>query len=358
MSDRDKKLLLGAAAVIILILAYRFGFTNFNDKAAELETSVNALKAEYNTLHEYYKKKDFYIAGKENNEKIANEILGKFAANNTQEYQLMFLRSFETENNWISSYALPANTTKTSLVATSAKELVGNVAEVSINFKADYDNLMLFLERLNYCDKKTSINNFSVAYNKQEQTYSGSMSLMLYSITGTDRIAETVSSLGVLIRDDESIFQSSTFEPNMSKDDQTIATQIRNDNDVYVLVNPLGSTLDAVIVGLSNDTVGKNNIVASDNKKHDVTITISGSNGEYKAAYKVDSALKEATEFVAGETIDILIASSNRPDDVDLNSANINIINDSDREVNYTVINDDPDNGRIIVNVKGKVNGY
>lgn len=359
IGEREKHLLLGALAVIILLLAYRFGFTTINDKATALNEEVSSLKSEYDKLYTMYTKEKFYKSEIATNTAVFEELLTHYPANKTQEFQIMFLDSLESNSTWISVYNIAKPTTDTTSSIADSLKLTGWTKPAVITFSATYDDVMRFLYNVNNNQYKTLIENISLTYNATDGTITGTANINTYAVVGDGRKPEVVNTTGVLIgRDNVSLFSSDTFSPNMSINDETTVTKIRNDNDLYVLVNPWGSSLDNVIVGLSKDNTGSTSISANGNTTHNVTITISGANGLYKASYKVGEQSVQATDFAAGETIDILLSSAARPDDVDLVGANVTIVNNSDKKVNFTVINDDKTKSRVKVEKSGDVVAY
>lgn len=361
ISERDKILLVAGLAIVLVLCAFKFGFQNLTNKADKVNDEVRELQNEYDKLYDMYTKEKTYKKLIVEYNELSDKVVARYPANSTQEYQIMFLKSLESKENWINTYTIPTAMTTTTLVPSTkeAPAMIGNSGSVSIGFKSTYSAALEFIKNVNFNDDKTMINSMTIKFNEQDKTIDGSAVLSVFAITGANRKPEAVNIPNALIGKTETgIFESDTFTPEMSLKDQTNADRIRLDNDLYVLVNPLGSSLDNVVVGFSDDTTGKSNVVANGNEKHKVTITISGSNGKYQAAFKVGAQSIQAKSFTAGDTIDILISSSLRPADVDLVSADIQIVNTSDRSVGYTVINDDLENRRIKIDRSGDVVSY
>lgn len=358
LSSRDKNLILGGIALIILVLGIKFGYMDFSDKAKTQKEKLDKVEAEYENLYNLYQHRESYQKSIEENKQIIENILKFYPANSTQEYQIMYLNSFEVSSTWIYSYNIAQPTTATKK-AIAGQQYTAIIEPAEIQVSATYGDMLEFIKKVNENQNRTKLNNVTLAYNTSDRTVSGTIKLETYSVVGGDRVPETVNTVGVLIgREDASLFESNTFTPNMGDGDQSSVTKIRNDSDIFVLVNPAGSTLDNVIVGLSKDSSGKSNLVASGSKKHEITITINGSNGSYEATYKLNDQIIQNQTFVAGDSTDILISSSARPADVDNVEAKIKIVNNSDRTVNYTVINDDKVAPRVSVDTSGNVTPY
>lgn len=358
MSSREKNLILGGLAIVILFLGIKFGLMDLNAKAEEQNSKYKKTKQQYDEYYKLYQNRADYEKKIENNKAIIEKIYSYFPANSTQEFQLMYLHSYEVQSTWIKSYSIAMPTTETKAAVAGGKTTyITKPAEIEVI--ATYGDMLEMLQKMNENEYRTKLESVSLRYNTSDKTVSGSIKLNSYAIVGDERTPETVNTPGVLIgREDASLFESPTFTPNMASSDESSVTKIRTDNDLYVLVNPLGSSLDNVIVGLSKEGNGKSNLVATGSKKHEVTITINGSAGNYSATYKLNDQIVQDKTFVAGDSTDILIASSARPADVDNVEAKVKIINNSDRVVNYTVINDDKVSPRISIETSGNVTPY
>ena len=122
-----------------------------------------------------------------------------------------------------------------------------------------------------------------------------------------------------------------------------------------MMVSAFSSDNDSVVVGLANDALGKTIASSSSNSVESVTITVSGKSGDYKVSYKVGSTTYpvenyfEGASFNAGNTIDLLIMSSQKNSAEDKAGAKINLINNTDKDLNVKIINDDADSPRVTI---------
>ncbi len=358
LSDRDKSLILGAIAFLILVVGIKFGYMNFSDKATTQKEKRDKVKSEYTNLYNLYQNREVYKKNIENYKAEIEKIYTLYPANATQEFQIMYLNSFEVSSTWIFKYNIAIPTTETRK-AMASNTVAAITKPANITFSATYGDVLEFIRQINESQYRTKINTVNLSFNTMERLITGDMTLETYAIVGGDREPESVNTAAVLIgREDASLFESNTFTPNMSRDDENSVTKIRNDNDVYVLVNPMGSTLDNVIVGLSKDNTGKSNLVASGSGDHKITITLSGSEGNYEVSYKLNDQIVQNKSFYAGDSLDILISSSARPADVDNVNVKVSIVNNTDKDVSYAVINDDKVAPRVSVTSSGRVTPY
>ena len=91
-----------------------------------------------------------------------------------------------------------------------------------------------------------------------------------------------------------------------------------------------------------------------ENKLQKVAIEFEGTDGEYTAYYSVgkEKTVKEGIPFTADGQIGFEILSSERADDKDKVSVQVDIVNNTDTIVYLSVQNDDEENPR--VTIKGK----
>ena len=94
--------------------------------------------------------------------------------------------------------------------------------------------------------------------------------------------------------------------------------------------------------------------VNDENKLQKAAIEFEGTNGEYTAYYSVgkEKTVKEGIPFIADGQIGFEILSSERADDKDKVSVQVDIVNNTDTIVYLSVQNDDEENPR--VTIKGK----
>ncbi len=355
--EKEKQLLLGFIAFVLIALSVKFAWMDlFNDKSNALKEEIKPLESEVKILREYDKKSVSYKKEISAFTAKSNAIVAKYAANNTQEYLLLFLRDLETENNWINVYNLPQDPTNQSIKTMDSKILTAVVEPTTIEFVASYGDAKQFIRAVNENVKKCGFSNISLNYDDQTKLLKGKALFNFYSIVGGDRVPEQANIFSVLYgKGQDGLFTSSTFSPDITTTGMSNIDRIRTDSDFFVLVNPYGSSLDSVIAGFTSDKTGNSLISGNGNKEHTVVIKVSGSNNDYSIEYQVDEKKQAATKFVAGDTIDILLSSSVRVDDVDKVTCKVRVENTSDRTVNVGRINDDMNNARIFFEHSGDV---
>ena len=374
MSDRDKKLLIGL--LIVAILGGSWWLSGKIKKENETyRTEYEELKVRYNDLETKNAYRATYQKDTETNTTLFNKVMSDFNTSLSQEQTLLFLTAVEKNTGvWLSQTSLGT----VSQVYTFGKlgssnpskrgqkvydtDNVGITTTSNVSYQCTYEQLKDVLTYLRENGKKVTINSMSYSYVATTDTVSGTMSLTFYSIAGSDRPPMNTDIKDVFVGT-ENIFNSSTFVPGGAE--ASYKDMILTNYDLYLIVNRTGADKDSVICGQAGDMT--NQTVASSNSGgiENVTIKITGTEGNYKVSYQVGNSqypaenYAEGAPFICGNAIDLLIISSERGIENDTSEINLFIKNESDIAVNAAIINDDVESSRInINNVEGAVTFY
>lgn len=374
ISDRDKKLLIILLSVAIIAASY-FGFTKLNEKNAVLEGEVKALKERHIDLVTKNANKHNYESDTIENTAAFNKVFADFKTSISQEQTLLFLAEVEKNTGvWLKQQSLD-NTSQiyqfgrigSSNPAKSGQNVyttdnVGLSTNSNVSYECTYEQLKTVLTYLRENGKKVTINNMSYSYAASTDMVSGTMSLTLYAIQGSERPALDVDIKDVFVGTDN-IFASDTFAGSGAE--TTYRDKIIADYDLYLIVNRTGADKDAVICGQSGDTTNQTVISSNSGGIENVTIKITGREGDYKISYQVGTMQYPAENFdagapfICGNSIELLIMSSERGGNTDSSEISLRILNESDLVVNGAVVNDDPALTRINLDeTKGAVTFY
>ncbi|MEE1516397.1 MAG: hypothetical protein UF228_02230 [Lachnospiraceae bacterium] len=374
MSDRDKKLLIGLLIVAILGGSWWLS-GKIKTENETYKTELSELKVRYNDLEAKNAYRATYQKDTETNTTLFNKVMSDFNTSLSQEQTLLFLTAVEKHTGvWLGQTSLgtvsqvyafgklgSSNPSKSGQKVYDTDN-VGITTTSNVSYQCTYDQLKDVLTYLREQGKKVTINNMSYSYAAATDMVSGTMSLTFYSIAGSDRPPMNTDIKDVFVGT-ENIFNSSTFVPGGAE--SSYKDMILTNYDLYLIVNRTGADKDSVICGQSGDIT--NQTVASSNSGgiENVTIKITGTEGDYKVSYQVGNSqypvenYAEGAPFICGNAIDLLIISSERGIDNDTSEINLFIKNESDLAVNAAIVNDDVENPRInINNVEGAVTFY
>ena len=384
LAEKDKRLLLTALIVFIFIAAF-FGFKTIDGKVTEMEEEKQKLMDIRKDLQVKDRHREEYTFKAMAYKALYEDIIGRYATGLDQETLIMDLVDIEESvvseedrieagDLWIKQAGFTeigtlytfGNVTSTNPAANPgdkvySTDLVGLSTNTNISYQCTYDALKALLNRINNYETKYKISTISVSYNDSEELVTGSIALSSFAITGENRIfpGTTVDGVGM---GTENIFKSNTHTSNPI--DSSYIDRMKNDYDMYVLLNSSASDMESIVIGKRMDALGRDRISVNSNAAENVTIKVSGSNGSYTVAYAVKdeefpSTYPEGGELIVGETLDLLIMSSKRIDQDDTSTAKIKIINETDMVLNVGVIGDDVASPRcIITETQGDVEKY
>lgn len=128
ISERDKKLLVVVLAVLIMALAYFFGFQNLSDQVDTLSTKKTTLETTQRDLKEKNNNKQKYVNDTMNYLKQYDNLLDRYAAGSTQPNSIDFFNKTESvTGTWVRSL---------SLSPTTVLYKFGQIASSNVNGKA------------------------------------------------------------------------------------------------------------------------------------------------------------------------------------------------------------------------------
>lgn len=205
LDAKQMRMLLLILGVLVVFVAFRFGFTPIQEKAdqvaaenAELSAKITELENVKNNSESYH---DVLAAVNEGLDKIKNS----FAADITPQQSIMMLRKLE-QNADVSVSNISFNEEETvytsSFVTETGENVVANKSILNISFDTTYDGLKKSMDYINDYDDHMNVESFNVAYNQETGKLMGTMNINLYSIMGLGRKYEEPAVDGITISRD------------------------------------------------------------------------------------------------------------------------------------------------------------
>lgn len=358
VTERDKRLLCIIGAILIVFVSYYFGFKHFNEKADTLQSEVSDLDTRYRQLRNLYNQKDKFIQDTKDFGAEYNNIVANYESGVSQVTQSLFLSELENSTDaWIKQTSFAQSSMIYTFGQSPAEgadggstsystDYAGYQTILSLSYEAGYDDFKSMIDFINTYRYKCRIDAITMSYNEDDDIVSGTMSLSLFAITGSDRPFDNKVPYDINTGTDN-IFSSGTFSGNTNMSD-TNGNSILSDYDVYMSLQSSKSDVDSVVIGMKDDLKGSKTISSNSNSYQNVEIRFSGTEDNYSVQYKIGDVTYPATNydqgesFVAGNNIALLIISSTRDTSGDKSGAHVNIINDTDKTVYVKVTNDDP----------------
>ncbi len=224
ISQKDAKLLILLACVMMLGASYFFGYKKYSDKTDEINNRTQALNAQYETLEASNKHRDEYTQKiQENKDKVA-AIIAKYPAMVTNQDELYLSKIIEKNTGiWINNFNYTessivytpqdltlngtsvstdsttntdktnANTTEQTKEASQAPAttettkdgtlaFVGYKNTTQLSFQADYDQMKKLVSFINNYESRKSISSINMAFDNTTGLLTGTVDYNSYSL--------------------------------------------------------------------------------------------------------------------------------------------------------------------------------
>ena len=190
ISERDKKLLIVVMAVLIMALAYFFGYSNLSSQVDTLSNKKTSLEVTKKDLKEKNNNKQKYISDTDRLSKAYNVLMDKYDSGSSQPNTIEFFNKTEdVTGTWVKSLSLSPKTSiyKFGQIASSntngtssyTSSYVGYKTTINISYEGNYD--------INTYASKCTIDSLAASYGDGTGMVSGTAVISLYSIEGGDR---------------------------------------------------------------------------------------------------------------------------------------------------------------------------
>lgn len=211
LSKSNIKLILFIVAVAIVGLTYLYVFKDNMSTADSIQSEVDTLRARYDELNAKQKDREMYEEKTAEYEQLFADRLAYFPADLDQEVSVMFIKGVEKDQGnlqfSVNSVGLGQPDTFYSLGAAASANagdteegtedaVAGDyqclTAAFPINYSGSYEGLKDFIDYVIAYKYRMNISTLNIAYNSQDDTYTGSVTLNAYCVTGGGREGDEV----------------------------------------------------------------------------------------------------------------------------------------------------------------------
>ena len=374
LTEKDKNLLLILAVIAAFCLPLVLLVQPAMNKCEALTREISELQSRKSYLDQIVAAGSTYQEEAENIAVKKEELMNRFPSDIPQEASLLFMDNtekklpislyqvgfgedvamqmtsaptqeaidqVEADTGDVTDDSVYADTTSQTAVASG---LTGISTSTDFSYTAGYEEFKEFLDYIENYNDRMVITSLTASYAMDMNQVNGNFTLIQYALKGEDR--NPVSFL----------------EPEMIQGTNNIFTQasgVFNEEtnqsaQFFLMLNQPDADDEAFIMGQMSDVAEETYLVNDENKLQKAAIEFEGTNGEYTAYYSVgkEKTEKEGIPFTADGQIGFEILSSERADDKDKVSVQVDIVNNTDTIVYLSVQNDDEENPR--VTIKGK----
>ncbi len=374
LTEKDKNLLLILAVIAAFCLPLVLLVQPAMNKCEALTREISELQSRKSYLDQIVAAGSTYQEEAENIAVKKEELMNRFPSDIPQEASLLFMDNtekklpislyqvgfgedvamqmtsaptqeaidqVEADTGDVTDDSVYADTTSQTAVTSG---LTGISTSTDFSYTAGYEEFKEFLDYIENYNDRMVITSLTASYAMDMNQVNGNFTLIQYALKGEDR--NPVSFL----------------EPEMLQGTNNIFTQasgVFNEEtnqsaQFFLMLNQPDADDEAFIMGQMSDVAEKTYLVNDENKLQKAAIEFEGTDGEYTAYYSVgkEKTVKEGIPFTADGQIGFEILSSERADDKDKVSVQVDIVNNTDTIVYLSVQNDDEENPR--VTIKGK----
>lgn len=187
ISNRDKKLLMYLAAILIPVLIFVFVFTKVSDAANVLKTENDTLSLKVSELERLTDQKDYYEEEIETMKTRKAEIIKEFPAEVLAEDQIVFARDLSSRSGMVINQVGFGEQEMFSEIYDEATFMTALRVPTGLSFQVSYDGLKTALQYIINNTNCVTIHDISLAYDNSTGNLTGTMNLNMYAIAGTDK---------------------------------------------------------------------------------------------------------------------------------------------------------------------------
>ena len=198
VSKRDLYLLLALAGIIIAFCAWKFGFQKMSAKTETLRNDTATIQADIDKYSAVKNNIDIYQKGIEDATDKIVKTLRNFPSNVLMEDVVMLARELEkiddtiyvsstslgNKVNVFTAQSVPAEPQNSPVTYQLFKE------QASMSYTTSYKGFKEMMDYINGHANRMTVENYSLSYDTSTGLLSGSSSINIYSIGGTDKSYE------------------------------------------------------------------------------------------------------------------------------------------------------------------------
>lgn len=195
VGKKEIYLLLALLGIGIAVLAWQFGFNKINAKTETLRVETEALQSEITKYTAVKDNIELYTTGIENATNSIADVLHKFPVAILEEDMVMLGRQLEKkiDGTYVSNvtfggasniYVATSRPVEPTSVPLSYSLYNNNI---NISYETSYKGLKDIMDFINENKDRMSVENFSVSYDTETGLVTGTTSINMYSVTGTDK---------------------------------------------------------------------------------------------------------------------------------------------------------------------------
>lgn len=374
MSDTNKKILLVLLGIALIVLSVVFVVRPKKESIDGLKVEIADLQARYDDLCEKEKHKDELIAETaEFNQHFEEEIV-KYASDLDQENTVMWLKSVETDNDFVNtSISLPRESTYYVLGQGAVESPEDAEAEAdsyvvtkdvyNITYSGTYEGVKSYLEYVLNYKYRMACESITIAYAEDADApvaeCTGSVMIDSYAVKHPDRkhdvpVVDVEEGKENIFATEGSDLPSSAGSSSYDADN---GEAIVADHNLVLLLNDAANDAASGIIVAASESKEETYVSSSENKVESLNIDVTEEDGKNYVTYSIGS--KSYKSEITSSDFTIYVKSSSRTGDDDKNGVDVKLTNSTSLKTYIKVVDDDISNPRFKLSSKeGTVKTY
>lgn len=374
MSDTNKKILLVLLGIALIVLSVVFVVRPKKESIDGLKVEIADLQARYDDLCEKEKHKDELIAETaEFNQHFEEEIV-KYASDLDQENTVMWLKSVETDNDFVNtSISLPRESTYYVLGQGAVESPEDAEAEAdsyvvtkdvyNITYSGTYEGVKSYLEYVLNYKYRMACESITIAYAEDADApvaeCTGSVMIDAYAVKHPDRdhdvpVVDVEEGKENIFATEGTDLPSSAGSSSYDADN---GEAIVADHNLVLLLNDAANDAASGIIVAASESKEETYVSSSENKVESLNIDVTEEDGKNYVTYSIGS--KSYKSEITSSDFTIYVKSSSRTGDDDKNGVDVKLTNSTSLKTYIKVVDDDVSNPRFKLSSKeGTVKTY
>jgi Tfp pilus assembly protein PilO len=187
LGSNTVKLIVGAVAVIALVVAFMYGYRPLNEKVDTVNDENQTLQNEIDVLKSYAANEKKMRAEIEEYENGIDQLASAYAVEITPEDSIKIMRDMETATDTeVTNVAFQdeENIYASTFTTDSGENVLGGVTPIVINYNTSYDGLKKVMDYINNYPQHMNVRDFTATYNQETGKLTGVMTINRYTMTG------------------------------------------------------------------------------------------------------------------------------------------------------------------------------
>lgn len=187
MDAKQIRLFVAVLVAVVLLVAFRFGFTPLSEKVDEVNAENEVLTTELSALQADAANEEQLKADLETTTVGLDLITARYPVAVTPEKSIMFIKALEESTGSVVSnisFNPSENIYSSSFVSETGDNIIGYVSPLNISYQTSYKGLKDMMNFINTYAERSNVRDFTAAYNQETGLLTGTMVINRYSVTG------------------------------------------------------------------------------------------------------------------------------------------------------------------------------